>query len=623
VLQTAAKPPAKQGMSTASSDALSRLVRRRGLFSLALGFLLCVGPPVWAAEVRIVLPDRTTSIPIETVNRFPYVDARPVADAVSGRLRVDRARGQVSLQVGARTIALHVGRSQVRIGEHVIPLSAAPLFQGRRVLFPVDVIPLVLAERHGQPAVEWQPKERVARVTPPEVTITQIRTGTSPTHSRVVLDTAGPLEWTIQAEDGGDSIRVLVPGGVLAPTIRPLTLRTGLVRAVQPTQHASGVEVRIVRERRDSGLRTFTLRHPDRIVIDVLPASRRSAEPSSRAQAEGAHAKPSGETAAAPAPTPAPAGQASAPRPPSPPEAVSKAPSRQSATGISDRVSGPAPGSSSPTPESRTGAVKPLPPRGGGEPGDPALGRGTPGGASGVLTVVLDPGHGGHDTGARGPTGLMEKDVVLDLAWRLRRLLQERLGLRVLMTRTEDVFVPLQERTAIANRAKADFLISIHVNGASKRGAVGFETFYFTREPSDSDARASAQRENLVIEADAARGEDQESLLRTILADMAVTRDIRESSQLAELTLTSLEKLLKVENRGVKSGPFYVLATAAMPAILVESAFITSPKEERKLQREAYRQRVAEAMFEGIARYKARYERRVGMRAGPSAAADS
>ena len=237
--------------------------------------------------------------------------------------------------------------------------------------------------------------------------------------------------------------------------------------------------------------------------------------------------------------------------------------------------------------------------------------------------MVLDPGHGGHDTGARGPTGLMEKDVVLDLAWRLRRLLQERLGLRVLMTRTEDVFVPLQERTAIANRAKADFFISIHVNGASKRGAVGFETFYFTREPSDSDARASAQRENLVIEADAARGEDQESLLRTILADMAVTRDIRESSQLAELTLTSLEKLLKVENRGVKSGPFYVLATAAMPAILVESAFITSPKEERKLQREAYRQRVAEAMFEGIARYKARYERRVGMRAGPSAAADS
>lgn len=614
MLQTAAKPPAKQGMNTSSADTFSRLVLRHGLFSLALGFLLCVGPSVWASQVRIVLPDRTTTIPIETVNRLPYVDARPVADAVSARLRVDRARGQVSLQVGARTVALHVGRSQVRIGEQVIPLSSAPLFQGRRVLVPVDVIPLVLAERHGQPAVEWQPKEHVAQVRPAEVTITQIRTGTSPTHSRVVLDTAGPLEWTIQAEDGGDSVRVLVPGGVLAPDIRPLTPRGGLVRAVQPTQHASGVEVRILRERRDTGLRSFTLRHPDRIVIDILPASRHSAEPSSRVQAQGAHAKPSGETTAAPA---------QAPRPPSPPEAVSEAPSRESATGMSDQARGPAPGSPPPIPESRTETAKPLPPRGGGEPRDPALGRGTPGGTSGVLTVVLDPGHGGHDTGAIGPTRLKEKDVVLDLALRLRRLLQERLGIRVIMTRTEDVFVPLQERTAIANQARADFFISIHVNGASKRGAVGFETFYFTREPSDSDARASAQRENLVIEADAARGKDQESLLRFILADMAVTRDIRESSQLAELTLTSLEKLLKVENRGVKSGPFYVLATAAMPAILVESAFITSPKEERKLQREAYRQRVAEAMFEAIARYKARYERRVGTRADPSAAADS
>ncbi len=621
-------------MSITCADAPSRRVRPLGLSLVALALFLYFGQSGWAAQVRIVLPNRTTSIPIETVVRRSYVDARAVADVISGSLRLDRARGQVSLQVGARMVALSLGKSQVRIGENVIPLSSAPLLWGRRILFPVEVIPLVLAERHGPEAVEWQPTERLARVRIRDVTITQIRTGTYPTHSRVVLEMAGPLEWNIQPEDGGDGFRVLVPGGVLAPTIRPLTLRAGLVRAVQPTQHASGAEVRILRERWDTGLRTFTLRHPDRIVIDVLPASRRSVEPSSRAlrqaqpfdslrvpspagrgaeggpeprgtrgrgtQAEGAHAKPSGETAAAPLPT----GQAAIP---SPSEAVSEARQTRTAAAISDRVRGPAPDSPSSPPASRPDSVKPIPPGGGSE----------------VLIVVLDPGHGGHDTGARGATGLMEKEVVLDLALRLRRLLQERLGIRVIMTRTEDVFVPLEERTAIANRAKADFFISIHVNGASKRGAVGFETFYFTREPSDSDARASAQRENLVIEADAARGRDQESLLRIILADMAVTRDIRESSQLAELMLTSLETLLKLENRGVKSGPFYVLATAAMPAILVESAFITNPKEEQKLQREAYRQRLAEAMFEGIARYKVRYERRIGMRAGPSAAAGS
>jgi N-acetylmuramoyl-L-alanine amidase len=212
----------------------------------------------------------------------------------------------------------------------------------------------------------------------------------------------------------------------------------------------------------------------------------------------------------------------------------------------------------------------------------------------------------------------MEKDVVLDLAFRLRRLLQDRLGIRVLMTRTEDVFVSLQDRSAFANRAKADFLISLHVNAANTRGAVGFETFFFTREPSDSDARASAQRENLVIENNGTAGKDLESLLKTTLADMAVTRDMKESSNLAERILSSLEKILRVENRGVKSGPFYVLATAAMPAVLVESAFITNPREERKLQREDHRQRIAQALFEGIAAYKVRYEQRQGLRSAPA-----
>jgi N-acetylmuramoyl-L-alanine amidase len=219
--------------------------------------------------------------------------------------------------------------------------------------------------------------------------------------------------------------------------------------------------------------------------------------------------------------------------------------------------------------------------------------------------------------------GLMEKDIVLDLALRLRRLLTDRIGARVIMTRTEDVFVSLQDRTAVANRARADFFISLHMNGAAKRGAVGFETYYFTREPSDSDARASAQRENLVLGPDGTRGQDQDSLLRIILADMAVTRDMRESSELAEFVLTSLDALLKVENRGVKSGPFYVLATAAMPAILIESAFITNPKEERKLQQEVYRQRVAEALYDGIAKYKDRYQRRAGTGGEASATAGS
>jgi len=231
---------------------------------------------------------------------------------------------------------------------------------------------------------------------------------------------------------------------------------------------------------------------------------------------------------------------------------------------------------------------------------------------AGLETIVIDPGHGGRDTGAVGPKGLREKDVVLDIALRLRRLIQKRLGIRVVMTRTEDVFVPLEERTAIANRAKADFFISIHVNAAPRSRARGFETYFLSREPSDSEARASAIRENLSVNLGGLKPREEDAL-RAILWDMANTLYLKESSELAQILLEEIDKILRVNNRGVKSAPFFVLMGAAMPAVLTEVAFISNPKEESKLQAEQYKERVAEALYAGVARFKARYERRLGV----------
>ena len=419
------------------------------------------------------------------------------------------------------------------------------------------------------------------------VTVTRIRVGTHEGFTRIVLDLGGPREWSLD-EPADGPVRIVLPGVQLDSRVKRLDFPKGMVRSIQPVRRSGGIEVLLVCEPTRVKVRSLALTDPDRLVLDVmLPEGAEDGQ----AIAQGSSVPPSARTGSKPAAE----GKASAPVGlPSATEA-----SAPSAGDPVVRI----PGSQRPPAKDPTGRsespVRPVPERQ--EPGTP-------------LTVVLDPGHGGHDTGAIGPSGLMEKDVVLDLALRLRRLLQERLGLRVLMTRTEDVFVPLAERSALANRVKADFLISLHVNAANKRGAVGFETFYFSREPSDSDARASAQRENLVIETNEATGKDLEFLLKATLADMAVTRDMKESSNLAEGILTSLEKILRVENRGVKSGPFYVLATAAMPAVLVESAFITNPREERKLQREEHRQRIADALFEGIAAYKVRYEQRLGLR---------
>jgi len=420
-------------------------------------------------------------------------------------------------------------------------------------------------------------------------TVTKLRVGAHPTFTRVVIELTGPQEWSM--EQAGADVRVIVPGVGMDDGIRRVDQARGQVRSVQVVRRAGGVEVLVVCESPPVKIRRLTLTDPDRIVVDIF---------SSNVEGE-AQASLQQEPAVRP--------------PVSAPNGGGGAPIRAQAR------SGPLTQGREPPSPVREAAQSASTP--------PAHGKDQPGGPrdpgetqrdEGVLplTIVLDPGHGGHDTGAIGPSGLMEKDVTLDLAVRLRKLLQDRLGVRVLMTRSGDVFVPLPERSAIANRAKADFMISLHVNAANSRGAVGFETFYFTREPSDSDARASAQRENLVIESNGSTGKDLEYLLKATLADMAVTRDMKESSSLAERILGALDKILKVDNRGVKSGPFYVLATAAMPAVLVESAFITNPKEERRLQREEYRQRIAEGLYEGVAAYKIRYEQRLGLRAAPA-----
>jgi N-acetylmuramoyl-L-alanine amidase len=420
--------------------------------------------------------------------------------------------------------------------------------------------------------------------------VMKVRVGTHDGFRRIVFDLAGPHEWSLDQPAAGP-IRIVIPGAGLDAGVRRLDFPSGWVRSIQPMRRSGGVEVLVFCEPKRVRVRTLTLTDPHRLVVDVMLPGPGDGQ---QAVAQGTRDLPirSDPTAAT--------GAAKARAPASPP-AAAETPAAPSV----DRSPRP---TATPGPRERE-------PAGGGVASAPSAADRED---AAPLTVVLDPGHGGHDTGAIGPSGLMEKDVALDLALRVRRLLQQQLGVRVLMTRTDDVFVPLAERSAFANRVKADFLVSLHVNAANKRGAVGFETFYFTREPSDNDARASAQRENLVIENNGTTGKDLESLLKTTLADMAVTRDMKESSNLAERILSALEKILRVENRGVKSGPFYVLATAAMPAVLVESAFITNPREERKLQREEYREQIARALFDGIAAYKVRYEQRLGLQSAPT-----
>ncbi|MDO8545983.1 MAG: N-acetylmuramoyl-L-alanine amidase [Nitrospirales bacterium] len=217
-----------------------------------------------------------------------------------------------------------------------------------------------------------------------------------------------------------------------------------------------------------------------------------------------------------------------------------------------------------------------------------------------IETIVLDPGHGGKDPGAIGRDGLTEKEVVLDVALRLRDLLRERLGKRVIMTRDKDEFIELDDRAKFANGYKADLFVSIHINSHPKRVTKGIEMYHFGIA-SDRRAMEVAAREN------GDTIDHAQDFVDLIKADLALSKRIEESQNLAWETkiavVNNVGSHYVTEDHGVKTAPFYVLRYTAMPSILAELAFISNPVEERHLRQPAFRQKAAEGLFEGIRNY--------------------
>ncbi len=226
-----------------------------------------------------------------------------------------------------------------------------------------------------------------------------------------------------------------------------------------------------------------------------------------------------------------------------------------------------------------------------------------------LKTIVLDAGHGGHDSGATGPTGLMEKDLVLDVTRRVAKLVAAQLGMKVLLTRDSDNFVTLRDRTSYANKQHADLFVSIHANAHREAAADGVETYFLSSEATDSTARQVAALEN-GVEQPTGRGTGQVDIVKAILWDLAQSEFQVESSRLAEVVHDSMTQTLRISNRGVKQAGFYVLGGAAMPAILLEIGFVTNPKEERKLKDTKYRDEIARAILAGLAEYKRAWDQR-------------
>lgn len=365
-----------------------------------------------------------------------------------------------------------------------------------------------------------------------------------------------------------------------APALVDAVLRypAAAVRQIRVGRHPNST-VRVVLDLEGVGRHTaYPLYNPFRIVIDCEPLVKTAAK--SEPPAPVALPKPAPAIAPPPAAAPAPAPIATPPPKPRPTtlaEPVIVLPARPTAP----------PEAASPAPE------PPNANRAGGFSIARQLGLG-------VSRIVIDPGHGGHDPGAQ-EKGLDEAELTLDIALRLEQLLQHEPGLQVVLTRRENVYVPLEERTAIANREEADLFLSIHANASRNPSARGVET-YFLSFASSPEAEAVAAREN-----SASAGEMRQ--LPDIIKAIALNNKLDESRDLAGMVQEALVSRLQRSNRnvrnlGVKKAPFVVLIGAAMPSVLAEVSFLTNRQELALLKNPTYKQRIAEALHAAVMRYR-------------------
>ncbi len=230
-----------------------------------------------------------------------------------------------------------------------------------------------------------------------------------------------------------------------------------------------------------------------------------------------------------------------------------------------------------------------------------------------VDVIVIDPGHGGHDSGARGPNGVKEKDVVLIIAKKLSKKLLEEEGVKVYLTREDDTFITLSKRPEKAKDLKADVFVSVHANGFKRMSAQGFETFFASLTATDEAAYELALWENQVYGGDETPPEGVMTDLEMILGDMAQSESLADSQSLAEMIQENMSNVMKSENRGVKQAPFKVLMESSMPAVLVEVGFLTSPQEAKQIMDPDTQDKIVDAIADAILKYRKQTNARLGL----------
>jgi N-acetylmuramoyl-L-alanine amidase len=458
-----------------------------------------------------------------------------------------------------------------------------------------------LPEKSAEAEEEQGPSRLVDYTRLPRVT--NIRHWSTSNYTRIVIDIDGEVQYDQSRLSSPDRIFFDLKGTRLSSALlgKSFPVEDGFLKEIRAGQFQASV-VRIVLDLdKVQDYTVFPLYNPYRMVIDI-----RGANPPTEKTTSTVNASPakSGPDVSAPSAKRSDENRIS--------EKVSKSASRDEKESVSSGKSAE-PDSKSGSSKAESGEVRPRSPARKSDVASAITPHAARPNSDGSISltrslglkigkIVIDPGHGGHDYGTIGPGGLAEKDLALDISTRLGKLLEENLGSQVIYTRDDDTFIPLENRTALANQKQADLFISVHANSSRNHAASGVETFYLGIASSrDQETLDVVAREN-------AYSERSLHDLQDVIKKITLNEKVEESKEFAAAVQKSMATQTtkwdkSAKNRGVKKAHFIVLIGANMPSILTEISFISNPSDERLLRKPEYRQKIAQALYDGIFNY--------------------
>ncbi len=518
-------------------------------------------PPLPSETVTAIADGRSVrDVLLVQVEGSSCLSLGDIQRLVGGRVDWKRLSRQVSLIRTGQSLDFTLDTTTASVNGRPVALDVSVRFWTGQAYVPLTFLLTPAFQSFAEATVQWEPQRKILSVTPvPE--ISSPRFTAQKEKARVVFELGSRVEYRVLHQEPGELL-IRFFGGRAGPRER-LEVQNPLITAVDimPRSHSTDVIFSLG----DAAGRPFiTLQDsPRRLVVEVREGESAPEDPS---------AMPAGDAPLVPVDA-------------DPPTLL-------------------------PVPVTTLAPDAPAPPgrkKKRGDKASPAAAAGADAGLalSPVHVIVIDPGHGGQDVGAVGRGGTLEKDINLAVSKALAEELTATGRYDVHLTREGDQFVSLQDRAEFANKLKADLFISIHSNAALSSASNGFEIYFLSERASDEGAASVARRENASMELEGPSDKVQAKLAQ-MLWSLAKTQDLNESSELAALVYKHAQDDLEVPVRGVKQAGFYVLKWAKMPAVLVESAFITNAKEEKLLRSSRYQDKVVGAVLAGVRDYERR-----------------